>query len=65
MLAGCLITVGWHMAGSPWIIEAVAGYLASLVVLVVVSLLSSHAPDEQIKAVYFEPLDVKENVGSR
>lgn len=65
MLAGCLITVGWYMAGNSWVIEAVAGYLASLVVLVVVSLLTSHAPDEQVKAVYFEPLGLDENVGSR
>lgn len=62
-LAGCLVTVGWYMAGNPWIIEAVAGYLVSLVVLVVVSLLSSHAPNEQIKAVYFEALDVSERQG--
>lgn len=60
MLAGGLVTVGWSAAGNPWMPEAVPGYLASLFVLVVVSLLTRHAPDEQVRAAYFEPLDVEE-----
>ncbi|MCE5242231.1 MAG: sodium:solute symporter family protein [Syntrophobacteraceae bacterium] len=58
MLSGSLVTVLWHLAGSPWIFEAVPGYITSLVVLVGVSLCTRHAPDEQVKAAYFEELDV-------
>ena len=57
ILAGFLVTVCWHLVGSPWIVEAVPGYFASLVVLVAVSLCTGHASDEQVKAAYFEELD--------
>jgi len=60
MIVGGVVTIVWHIAGNPWIMQAVPGYLSCLVALVLVSLLTSHAPDEQVKAAYFEPLDVKE-----
>ena len=61
MAAGGLITMGWYMAGNPGgIIEAVPGYLSSLIVLIIVSLLTEHAPDEQVKAAYFEELDTSD-----
>lgn len=58
MIAGPVVTAGWYLAGNPWIMEAVPGYLASLIGVVVGSLLTRHAPDEQVKAIYFEDLDV-------
>ncbi|MBU0517047.1 MAG: sodium:solute symporter family protein [Proteobacteria bacterium] len=57
MIAGGVVTVGWHLAGNPGVMEAVPGYLSCLVALVAVSLLTAHAPDEQVKAAYFEPLE--------
>ncbi len=44
--------------GSPYVPEAVAGYVSSLLVLVAVSLATGHSPDEQVKAAYFDPLHV-------
>lgn len=57
MVAGITTTIVWNALGSPYVIEAVAGYGASLVVLLAVSFLTSHSPDEQIRAAYFEPLE--------
>ncbi|MGD2248818.1 MAG: sodium:solute symporter family protein [Candidatus Methanofastidiosia archaeon] len=59
MTAGIVVTLVWNTLGSPFIIEAVAGYVFSLIVLVVISFLTSHSPDEQVKAAYFEPLETK------
>ncbi len=59
MVAGIATTVLWNMLGNPYVIEAVAGYVSSLLVLIAVSLVTSHSPDEQVKAVYFEPLDTE------
>lgn len=56
MVAGIVITLLWDKLGNPYVIEAVAGYISSLVVLLLVSLLTSHSPDEKVKAAYFEPL---------
>lgn len=56
MVAGIVVTLLWDKLGNPYVIEAVAGYISSLVVLLLVSLLTSHSPDEQVKAAYFEPL---------
>ncbi|MCK4245545.1 MAG: sodium:solute symporter family protein, partial [Candidatus Omnitrophica bacterium] len=58
MVAGGVVTLVWHLAGNPVVIKAVAGYASALVALVVVSLLTSHSPDEQVKAAYFEHLDM-------
>lgn len=60
MVAGIVITLLWDMIGSPYVIEGVAGYVASLLVLVVVSFMTSHSPDEQVTAAYFEPLNPEE-----
>jgi SSS family solute:Na+ symporter len=60
MIAGGLVTYVWEKLENPFVIEAVAGYLASLAVLVVVSFLTKHAADEQVKAAYFEPLSPPE-----
>lgn len=60
MVAGLAVTIGWYLAGNPWVIEAVPGYLSCLVVMVVISLLTSHSPDEQVKAAYFESLETGE-----
>ncbi len=57
MIAGVVVTIGWNMAGNPLVMQAVPGYLSSLVVMIVVSLLTSHAADEQVKALYFTPAD--------
>jgi SSS family solute:Na+ symporter len=57
MIAGISVTVGWYILGNPYGIEGVAGYGASLVTLILVSLMTDHAPDEQVKAAYFEPLE--------
>ena len=57
MLAGGAVTLAWSLAGNPWVMEAVPGYLSSLTTVVLVSLLTRHASDEQIKAVFFEDLD--------
>jgi SSS family solute:Na+ symporter len=56
MLTGGVMTIGWYLAGNPFVMEAVPGYLACLVVMIPASLLTSHAPDEQVKAAYFEEL---------
>jgi SSS family solute:Na+ symporter len=52
MITGVLVTVGWNIAGNPFVIQAVPGYLSSLVAIIVVSLLTSHAADEQVEALY-------------
>lgn len=58
MVSGALVTVGWNMAGNPLgIIDGVAGYVASLFFLIVVSLATKHSPDEQVVAAYFYQLD--------
>ena len=56
MTAGLVITIGWRLIGSPWIMEAVFGYLACLIVMVVVSLLTQHAPDEKPAGLYYDSL---------
>lgn len=58
MIAGVVVTAGWYIAGTPWVMEAVPGYLASFAAVTIGSLLTRHAPDEQVRAVYFEDLDV-------
>ncbi len=58
MISGGLVTFLWHLAGITFVMEALAGYGISLLTTVVFSLLSSHAPDEQVKAPFFEELDV-------
>lgn len=60
MVAGITVTLFWDVLGNPYIIEGVAGYVSSLLVLIAVSLLTSHSPDEQVKAAYFEPLKTEE-----
>ena len=57
MLAGGLVTLVWHLLSDPFLLEAVAGYLSSLAATLAVSLLTRHAPDEQIKAIFFEDID--------
>ncbi len=57
MIAGVVVTIGWNMAENPFVMQAVPGYLSSLVVMIVVSLLTSHAADEHVKALYFMPAD--------
>ena len=57
MIAGVVVTIGWHVAGNPFVMQAVPGYISSLVVMVLVSLLTSHAADEQVRALYFTPAD--------
>jgi SSS family solute:Na+ symporter len=56
MVTGVVITLLWDTMENPYVIEAVAGYISSFVVLLVVSFLTSHALDEQVKAAYTEPL---------
>ena len=56
MVTGVVVTLLWDKMGNPYVIEAVAGYISSLVVLLLVSCITSHAPDEQVKAAYFSPL---------
>ena len=53
MIVGVVVTIGWHVAGNPFVMQAVPGYLSSLVVIIVVSLLTSHAADEKTKPLYF------------
>lgn len=60
MISGGLVTFLWHIAGPDFIMDAVAGYGISLFSTVLVSLLSRHAPDEQVRALFFEELDVRE-----
>ncbi|MCF8043416.1 MAG: sodium:solute symporter family protein [Desulfarculaceae bacterium] len=57
MIAGGAVTICWHLAGNPYVMGAVPGYLSSLAVLVVTSLLTRHSPGEQVKAAYFHPLE--------
>ena len=57
MIAGVVVTIGWNMAGNPLVMQAVPGYISSLVVTVLVSRLTSHAADEQVKALYFAAAD--------
>ena len=60
MITGAVVNVVWYLAGNPWVMEAIPAYLSCLVVMVVVSLLTEHAPDEQVKAAYFEALETDE-----
>jgi len=62
MITGVLVTVGWNIAGNPFVIQAVPGYLSSLVAIVVVSLLTSHSADEQVEALYFNTTYSKEQI---
>jgi len=62
MVTGVVVTIGWNIAGNPFVIQAVPGYLSSLVATVVVSLLTSHAADEQIGALYFTPTDSRDHI---
>lgn len=57
MIAGVVVTIAWNIAGNPLVMQAVPGYISSLVVMIVVSLLTSHAADEQVRALYFMPAD--------
>ena len=62
MITGVLVTVGWNIAGNPFVIQAVPGYLSSLVATIVVSLLTSHSADEQVEALYFNTTYSKEHI---
>lgn len=60
MTAGGVVTIGWHLAGNPYVIQAIPGYGAALLVTILVSLFTKHAPDEQVKAAFFEELDAEQ-----
>lgn len=62
MITGITVTIAWDILGSPYVIEAVAGYVSSLFVLLAVSLVTAHSPDEQVTAAYFEPLHVNTGI---
>jgi SSS family solute:Na+ symporter len=60
MISGGLVTILWYLAGNPLVMESLAGYTASLTATLVFSLLSAHAADEQVRAPFFQELDVTE-----
>ncbi len=62
---GCVTTLGWYLAGNPFVMEAIVGYTSCLITTVTVSLTTSHAPDEQPKAVYFDDLQTPPILTSR
>jgi solute:Na+ symporter, SSS family len=58
MVLGLAVTIGWEMAGNPYgLPEIVPGYLAGFLALILGSLLSKHAPGEQVKAIWRDGLE--------
>jgi SSS family solute:Na+ symporter len=55
MILGVLVTIIWEIADNPLGMQAIPGYIASLVAIIVVSLFTSHAPEEKVEALYFAP----------
>jgi SSS family solute:Na+ symporter len=55
MILGGASAVGWTIAGEPWgFASSYVGWPVSFLVLVVVSLLTAHHPDEDVDS-FFEP----------
>jgi SSS family solute:Na+ symporter len=52
MISGVLVTVLWEIVGNPLGMHAIPGYLASLISLIIVSLVTSHGADENTEPLY-------------
>lgn len=63
MVAGLLTSIIFFLCYSTQSVwPSVSGYACSLVVTITVSVLTSHADDEQVKAVFFQSLDTDANL---
>lgn len=66
MVAGLVVTIGWEAAGNPFgVPDILPGYLAGAGALVIGSLLTEHAPGEQVKAVWREGLERRYTAAER
>ncbi|MFD2629640.1 sodium:solute symporter family protein [Oceanobacillus kapialis] len=61
VIGSLVVAVAWSLLGKPFgLHEIIPGMLASFTILVVVSLLTKHSSDEQVKAYFFSMKHVKE-----